>query len=700
MKFVFTLSLFACFMLQIASAQFQFIAPMPGSTNLPAEHNIIIREGHLLDPSSLDKKLFIIRGSKSGAHDFEMILCDDGKTLNLNPTTPFAYDEAVAVTISKGLVTTEGKTVDGYSFSFTTHCEWTAAEQANMKNMEQQMLDNEIKKWGIPSTEASGEDDTRGISGMFTIGVNTSPTAGDVFFDSWSGNFVSNKFTGYNVITNNGDSVYWKKLSAGPNDLQMGKNGNFDTYRSDLGIFNELDSNFIAVDNWTAVNGYGTNNHELTMLADGSVWLIANEYQTVDMTVYNPTYSPNATVLGNNIQHLDASHHILFEWRGFDHVTYNEAQHENLAYSFIDYMHTNSIDVDGDGNIIVSHRHLEQVTKINVSNGSFIWRLGGLNNDFTFPNDPAKISYQHDARRIGNGNLTLFDDGNFHSPAKSFAKEYQLDEVNKVATLAWSYSLPDINGSPAFYFAMGSVQRLSNGNTFIDWGWRSQSSAPSFTEVTSAGTKVWELSLTDGGKNIVSYRAHKYPWTPCARVTYSKLTTKNITASSANLKWDAVANKTQQYLVEYKKDIDATWIDKKVSPTTYNLVISGLAASTKYDWRIKSRCDTVANISSNYTDIKKFTTHAQRSQLLDEVTEITLRLYPNPASDVVIISNYAAISQVRVMNLVGQEVKKIVLGEGSADQMIQLSLGNLAAGNYFVEVLSGGKMQVRKLVVE
>jgi hypothetical protein len=132
-------------------------------------------------------------------------------------------------------------------------------------------------------------------------------------------------------------------------------------------------------------------------------------------------------------------------------------------------MHTNAIEIDNDGNILASHRHLDQITKIDRSTGEFIWRLGGVKNEFTFLNGSPTFSYQHDIRRIANSNITLFDNGNWNPVAYSTAKEYHLDEVNKTAELTWSYSHPADWGGYIFYFAMGSVQRLPNGNTFINW---------------------------------------------------------------------------------------------------------------------------------------------------------------------------------------------------------------------------------------
>jgi hypothetical protein len=149
---------------------------------------------------------------------------------------------------------------------------------------------------------------------------------------------------------------------------------------------------------------------------------------------------------------------------------------------------------------LISSRHQDEITKIDRQTGNIIWRLGGKNNQFQFTNDNIRFSHQHDIRRLTNGNITLFDDGNLHSSvAPSRALEYKLDEINKTATLVWS-----LENNPAEYSgAMGNVQRLANGNTLIGWG----AGSPATTEVTPSGDKLYELSLLP---DIYSYRAFKF----------------------------------------------------------------------------------------------------------------------------------------------------------------------------------------------
>ena len=109
--------------------------------------------------------------------------------------------------------------------------------------------------------------------------------------------------------------------------------------------------------------------------------------------------------------------------------------------------------------------------------------------------------HQHAIRRLPNGDVTLFDNGDFRYPALSRGVEYVLDEQAKRATLLWQFrKTPDIYAS-----AMGYVQRLPGGNSIIGWG----ATNPTFTEVTPDGHVALELSFPPG---VYSYRSYRFPW--------------------------------------------------------------------------------------------------------------------------------------------------------------------------------------------
>src|SRR6266540_4839057 len=109
-----------------------------------------------------------------------------------------------------------------------------------------------------------------------------------------------------------------------------------------------------------------------------------------------------------------------------------------------------------DGTLLISCRHMNEITKIDRQSGQILWRMGlnALNNMFKFPNDTRGWSHQHDARILPNGHLTLFDNGNNLSPQYSRALEFALDEQNLVATKVW-----DRHHEPEAYSSfMGNVE--------------------------------------------------------------------------------------------------------------------------------------------------------------------------------------------------------------------------------------------------
>ncbi|MCY7408865.1 MAG: arylsulfotransferase family protein [Chitinophagales bacterium] len=552
------MKILTCLMLLISSvafAQYQFISPMPGSQMNNTERIIVIREGKQIDASTLKNNLFTIKGSKSGLHTFKMILTRDGKTINLNPDMPFAFDEEVTVTISNGIRSTEKRKWIAYSFSFKTHREYTTEEKANFITAKNDALQQELDNNGYQEAKAlSSQADERDITGGYTIKVNTTPAPGQVFFDSWGSIFPS-KYDGYNIMEPNGDSVYYSPKVGAPWDWDLNPNGYLSHWTN--ATFDVLDSNYNVIDNYTPKNGYGTDVHEFTLTEDNHAWMITDNPQVVNMKVYNASYCGNATVVGIVIQEQDEDHNLLFEWHSFDHIDVTEAPHENLASCYIDYMHTNSLDFDADGNILTSNRHLDQINYINKNTGEFIWRLGGDSNQFVFINDAEKFTYQHCARFLDNGNITLWDNGNYHSPSHSQAKEYEIDGVNKTATLVWHYQPLNYSGGNGYWFAMGSTQRLPNGNTFMGCGWDFSSNQSNFFEVDPAGNVVWEMAL-DNGKSLVSYRGWKHEWNPCAPVNEDGIKVKKITSTSAKVVWDSVSNATS-YDVQYRKAKNTEW---------------------------------------------------------------------------------------------------------------------------------------------
>ncbi len=300
---------------------------------------------------------------------------------------------------------------------------------------------------------------------------------------------------------NGGRPVMYKKVSSACTDFKMQANGFLTYYDYDAKKFFLLDSTLAIVDSFSAQNGYTTDEHDLKILENGHVLVIGYAYITVDMSVIVPGGSRNARVIVNAIQELDEYKRVVFEWKADEHYAYTDVGPEvNLLDESFEFTHINSIDVDRDGGLIISVRHMDEITKVDRKTGAVVWRFGGKKNQFTFTNDTLGFSGQHSACILPNGNLLLFDNGVYRDTPFSRALEYTLDAANHTARLVWSYrNTPDV--ASIFW---GNAQRLSNGNTLIGWGYAGIAA----TEVDPAGNTVFEMTFP---KDVYSYRIYRFP---------------------------------------------------------------------------------------------------------------------------------------------------------------------------------------------
>ena len=291
-------------------------------------------------------------------------------------------------------------------------------------------------------------------------------------------------------------------INSGPLGLDFKVNQNklsyFDKNNKSWIILNEYMN---ETDTLECVNGYLADFHDIQLLANGGYLLQTYDSIYVDMSQIDPGGNTNALIIILIIQEFDSNKNLIFEWNAWEHLNIADYHNLNLTSNRIVWMHGNSIHIDLDSNILVSNRRSSEVIKIDRNNGEVIWYFGGPNNEFSITNDPYNgFSRQHDVRRIENGNILLFDNGNDHDPPISRAVEYEIDESQKTANLVWDFSHPE----GYVGLAMGSVQRLPNNNTLINWG-----------RLLNQGAVITEV---DYDKNIVFEIQYPYPFY-CYRVT-------------------------------------------------------------------------------------------------------------------------------------------------------------------------------------
>lgn len=304
------------------------------------------------------------------------------------------------------------------------------------------------------------------------------------------------------VINNSGEIIWYRNLGEYVLDFQRQFNGNYTAYGNALGDpprYFELDLLGNIINEYRAMNNLPTDSHELRLLESGGYSLLAVDLREMDLRPYGGCF--DAEVVGMVVE-LHRNGEAPFIWNTFDHFQITDAADDiPLHGDYVDPWHGNAIDMDSDGNLLISFRNSDEIVKIDSRSGAVLWRLGGENNQFTIINDPLNgFSHQHGVRRLPNGNILLFDNGNLHSPPQSRAVEYRLDEENLVAEMVWEY-----RHSPIIYgYAMGYAERLPSGNTLICYG-----TTLRLLEVDAGGTVQWNVTIED--PNWFIYRAFRIP---------------------------------------------------------------------------------------------------------------------------------------------------------------------------------------------
>jgi hypothetical protein len=223
---------------------------------------------------------------------------------------------------------------------------------------------------------------------------------------------------------------------------------------------------------------------------------------TALITIYREIATPAVPRLVTGIvQEVDvASGRVLFEWRSNEHVGVDESYMPQVAPAGnVDYFHLNSIDVDTDGDLLLSARNTSTIYKVDRKSGEVLWRLGGMKSDFAV-DAAASFAYQHDVRRRPDGTITLFDNNAAVPGAQTLSRglRIKLDMKKMRASFVAEYLAPTARTT----WAMGDVQQLEDGGVFIGWG-----TDGSFTELGPDGSVRLDARFANGS---VSYRAFRF----------------------------------------------------------------------------------------------------------------------------------------------------------------------------------------------
>ena len=294
-------------------------------------------------------------------------------------------------------------------------------------------------------------------------------------------------------------------------DLQQQPNGHFTIYLGGSTGWQPVNGEFaeftVAGDithEWKLPDQYFLDGHELRFTMEDTTvtaaYLFGYDLQPLDMTGHGG--GPDSLVAIHKIFRLSPGGEATLLFDAIDRWTLADWTSKPLNI-LGDLGHANSLDFDGDGNLIVSWRNLGAVTKHDINTGDVIWQLGGTKSDFTIEGDPLNgFSGQHFVRALPDDHLVVYDNGTNHDPTQSRAVEYVIDAASKTATFVRDFRRP----SATFTTFLGSAQRLPNGHTLVGFG-----NVSTLTEFDANGNVVADGTKMDGGNGSLFYRAFWIP---------------------------------------------------------------------------------------------------------------------------------------------------------------------------------------------
>lgn len=186
------------------------------------------------------------------------------------------------------------------------------------------------------------------------------------------------------------------------------------------------------------------------------------------------------TIIFDVAEALEPSENPLPEW-----MTRKEWTHANsLTY-------TESDPVTGQEAYLISFRQISTIAIVSRDTGEIIWAYGGK----------WVLNQQHDPSFLKNGNILLFDNGNWRRFVPSSSQVFEIDP--RTNETEWAFPEKPQPLSPYYSSITSGAQRLENGNTMISYGVPGR-----LVEVSPEGEVLWDYIPYPGR---LVFKARAYP---------------------------------------------------------------------------------------------------------------------------------------------------------------------------------------------
>ncbi|MGI9038254.1 MAG: arylsulfotransferase family protein [Gemmatimonadota bacterium] len=241
--------------------------------------------------------------------------------------------------------------------------------------------------------------------------------------------------------------------------------------------------------------GLETRFHDVRILADGDAFVLCNDPQPTDLSARGG--SATGVVEWNSLQRVTPAGQVAFQFNTREHFSLDDIDPDVFTGAeSVNIVHGNGIAIEADGDLILSWRSLNEITKIDGQDGSVTWRLGGLANQFTITDPVRAFERQHGLRVVEPGLIQFLDNGTM-SPSRLV--RYEIDETAMTADLVWDFA----DAMNAFSPIGGSTEVLPGGGGLVSFG-----TAGRVDEVDANGVATLELTGLEG---TYIFRAFRIP---------------------------------------------------------------------------------------------------------------------------------------------------------------------------------------------
>ena len=254
--------------------------------------------------------------------------------------------------------------------------------------------------------------------------------------------------------------------------------------------------------------------------------------------------------------------------------------------------------VSGATSYDVDYKTSSSGSWINIASGttSLSWNLLGM---------PASTSFDWRVRANCSSGSSNYTQSQFTTQTLSLCNTPSglntLNITTSSATATWNV----VSGANSYDVdyrtsSSGSWINIASGITSTSWNLLGMPASTSFDWRVRANCLSGSSSYAQTTFSTLSQLAS------CSAPT--GLSTSGITASAASANWAAVSGATS-YNVDYKLAASSSWINIANGTTSLSWTLSGMEATTSYDWRVRANC---ASGNSSYTQTQ-FTTQAAGS---------------------------------------------------------------------------------------